>query len=140
MLKLDQLESVYSEEEGEIQIDRLVHYLQVNWRRHTEEAEFRNFINLAKGLARDHNLHYWLCNMQQLHYMLLVDQNWLVNEVFPVFAEGPKLRFAYVINQTGLEAMSAFRIHQLVQQDTSLSQRMEIDVFQQVSHAQSWLA
>ncbi len=121
-------------------MDQSKSYLQVDWKRHSQEAEFRNFINLAKALALDHDLHYWLCNMQQMHYLIIADQNWLVNEIFPVFEQGPKLRFAYVINQMGLEAMSAFRIHQLVKENSSLRERMEIDIFQEVSQAKSWLA
>jgi len=133
------LTSIHSNEYAQVQVDEENKFIQVTWLKQPPSEVFRQVQTKALQHALEQELTIWLCDMQGMAYLEMADQNWLVRDIFPSF--DPRLHhlFAYVINTAGLELMSSLRIHDLVQNNPQLHQRLQVEIFLQKELAQQWL-
>ncbi|MDQ3290231.1 MAG: hypothetical protein M3Q05_02960 [Bacteroidota bacterium] len=86
-----------------------------------------------------HKLNKWLCNMQEIEFLEISDQNWLVQEVFASLSPTFKHEFAYVISPVVLEVMTTYHIHDVVNSNPDIQNKLLIEIFFDVDAAQQWL-
>jgi len=114
-------------------------YIQVTWLKQPSSKDFRETHKNALDFALNNNLLLWLCDMREMVYLEIADQNWLVREIFYSFDPAYNHGFAYVVSTAGLESMTSFRIHDLVTNDPDLHKQLKIEIFFQKQIAQQWL-
>jgi len=133
------LTSIDSNEYAQVHANEQKRFIQVTWLQQSPSEVFRQVQTKALAHALEHELTTWLCDMQEMAYLEMADQNWLVREIFTSFDPKHQHVFAYVINSAGFELMSSFRIHDLVKHHPELHQRLRVDIFLSKDLAQQWL-
>jgi len=124
-----ELVQIYSNEDAQIKVDNLHCYLQINWLQHPTSTSFRQTLNSALNYALAHQVSCWLCDMREIVYLEVTDQNWLVREVFPAFDPMGHHLFANVVGTKGQEVFCSYHIHELVAERDSLNEKIEIEIF-----------
>ena len=133
------LKLVFTHDSATIEADHALNYIQLIWLKHPTSEEFREVITIAHKYASENTLTKWLCNMQEIHSLDNADQQWLVREIFTAFDPNHKHDYAYVISAMVSEVLATYHIHDLVQADPVLRDRITIEIFLQIENAQQWL-
>jgi len=134
-----ELTQIYSNAIARVEADIKQKYIQVTWLKHPKSEEFRDVHTNALSYAYENHLTAWLCDMRQVSYLEVGDQNWLVREIFSGFNPDMTHEFAFVVSHLGLELMSSFRVHDLVRNDQELQKLIKTDIFLDIKSAQMWL-
>ena len=129
----------YSDKNVLIEIDELNNFLQITWLQHPSSESFRHIMTLAAQYALKKQLTLWLCDMRKLWYLLLIDQNWLVQEVYAGLQRNQHYKIAYVVSNEDLELFSSFRIQNLVEADFHLRKILQIEIYFEKHQALEWL-
>lgn len=130
---------IYQDDISLIKVDNKAKYLEACWHKQPASANFRQTKALALDYALKHNLTLWLCDMRQIIYLNMEDQNWLVREIFAAFNTHTKHEIAYVINTTTLELATTFLIHELVKNYPELQSTVKVEIFFEIEIARQWL-
>ncbi|WP_026462784.1 hypothetical protein [Adhaeribacter aquaticus] len=130
---------IFSNEDAKIETNMDLEFIQVVWLKHPKSESFKEIILKAHSFANQYGLTNWLCDMRQLLFLDIADQNWLVNEIFTSFNPAQQHELAYVISELGLELMTTIRIHNLVKVNTELSKYLKVEIFFEPEIALKWL-
>ncbi|QMU28034.1 hypothetical protein [Adhaeribacter radiodurans] len=129
---------VYSSEFIKIEADREQDYLLATWLQQPTSATFREQLQWVTDYALANHINKALFDIRERAYLEVVDQNWLMREIMPLFKEN-NLRFAYLISKTTLAAMDIFRIQAAVEANMPGKNQMELNTFLNKDEAINWL-
>jgi len=115
-------------------------YIQVTWLTQPKSEGFRETHQNALQYALQHDLTMWLCDMREMLYLEIADQNWLVRQIFSSFDPNYSHGVAFVVSTAGLELMTSLRIHEMVKEDPELQKLVKVEIFFQKQMAQQWLS
>ena len=114
-------------------------YIQITWLAQPKSEDFRETKKGALDFVLKHDLTRWLCDMREMVYLEIADQNWLVREIFSSLNPKHTHVLAYLVSTAGLESMTSFRIHELVTNDPKLDKQLSVEIFFQKQMALQWL-
>lgn len=133
------LQTIFASKIVRIKVDVAGSYIEIRWLNHPESEVFRSVITRAYQYAHEHQLTKWFCNMEQAEYLELVDQHWLVQEIFTAFNPQLQHDYAYLIRPLVLEVLTTYHIRELVEMEQSIKARINIAVFTDIEQAHHWL-
>jgi len=141
MLKAKRMElvEIYSNKDAQIKVNNPQCYLQITWLQHPTSTSFRQTLLFASNYALANQVCSWMCDMREIIYLEVTDQNWLVREIFPAFDPMSHHLYAYVVGTTGQEVFCSYHIHTLVAEKENLNRKIKIEIFFEKSIAQQWL-
>lgn len=134
------MDQILQNEYATVAIDKESRLVEVKWLQHCENSTFREILTKVLHQANADAVIRWLCDMRELKYVLVADQNWLVKELLPSLNPSLSHRFSYVVSRTNLELMSSLQIQDMVREDPRLSDRFELEVFLNKEEATDWLS
>ncbi|MDQ4139438.1 MAG: hypothetical protein M3142_02825 [Bacteroidota bacterium] len=133
------LSSIYNDDIASVEVNTGAGFIQIIWFKHPNSEDFRKIITTAHTYAGDHKLTKWLCNMQEVLFLEISDQDWLVHEVFASLNANYKYEFAYVISPIVLEVMTIYHIQDMVNSIPAIKNKLLVEIFFEVDEAQQWL-
>ncbi len=71
-------------------------------------------------------------------YLEIGDQNWVMQEIIPLF-KGDDLRLAYLVNPITLSAMDVYRVQDAITNHAKLKNCIQVETFLTKPEAQAWL-
>jgi len=131
-----ELVEIYSNKDAQIKVNNPQCYLQITWLQHPTSTSFRQTLLFASNYALANQVCSWMCDMREIIYLELMDQNWLVREIFPAFDPLSHHLYAYVVGTKGQEVFCSYHIHTLVAERENLNEKIEIEIFFEKSIAQ----
>ena len=127
---------IYANEDVQIKVNNLQCYLQINWLQHPTSTSFRQTLNYALNYALAHQVSCWLCDMREIVYLELTDQNWLVRNLFPAFDPMSHHVYAFLVDTKGEELCCSYHIQELVAESKDLNEKIKIEIFFEKNLAQ----
>jgi len=134
-----ELTSILLNEYASVETNLENKYIQVTWLTQPKSEAFRETHKKALQNALQHELIVWLCDMREMLYLEVADQNWLVREIFTSFDPSFNHGVAFVVSTAGLELMTSLRILEMVKNSPELHKQLKVEIFFQKSIAQQWL-
>jgi len=112
--------------------EKLVH---LRWKGFANSEEFREGLNFALGLVREHNIQNWLGNLKLMQMIQVADEEWTTNTWYPKIVETELRKMAIVTSLDFLNNASVKRIVNASADDTTFETRYFVDV----ADAYAWL-
>jgi len=137
--KMMKLTQIYNNKDAQIWVNNPYCYLQINWLQHPTSTSFRQTLIFALNYALAYQVSCWMCDMREIIYLELTDQNWLVREVFPAFDPMSHHVYAFLVGTKGEELCCSYHINELVEERKDLNEKINIEIFFEKNLAQQWL-
>jgi len=135
---MEQLQQVYATDYINIEIDREKSYIEITWlKQHTSDV-FRQELKSVAVFATHENFTRVLYDARQRHYLEIGDQNWVMQEIIPLF-KGDNLRLAYLVNPITLTAMDVYRVQDAITNHAKLKNCIQVETFLTKTEAKAWL-
>ncbi len=133
-----QLEKVYATDYINIDIDKEKSYIEITWlQQHTSDV-FRQELKSVTNLVVHEKITRGLYDARERFYVEIGDQNWVRQEIIPLF-NGDNLRLAYLVNPITLTAMDVYRVQDAITNHAKLKNRIQVETFLTKAEAQAWL-
>lgn len=114
-------------------------FLQLTWHQQPTAQLFREtYLTLLQNTL-DQNLTYWICDMRNMYFLEVGEQNWLVQDIFGALNKALTYKLAYVVSSEGLELMTSYRIIEMVKSNPALEATIKIETFFELPSAKRWL-
>lgn len=137
-LLMNQFELIYQNQFLSRKVSQEYNFLRVTWLKQPLSEEFRQEVNALCDTILANNFKKVLCDVRKRDYLVVSDQNWLADYIFPTLST--KLdRLAYLISPVGLQVMDTFRIQDLLSENQNLERPFEVEVFLDKEAAVRWL-
>lgn len=133
------LQLVYANSLVRVEESKTLKYIQITWLQQPNSKKLRKEIQLFTDYLIYNNYNRALSDVRNRIYMEMADQNWLNQEILPLYEKTGKFRFAYVISPANLEMMDIYRIHEFVQQEPEMYQQLALEIFLDLQEAREWL-
>jgi hypothetical protein len=133
-----QLEKVYATDYINIEIDKEKSYIEITWlQQHTSDV-YRQVLKSVTSLVANEKITRGLYDARERFYVEIGDQNWVMQEIIPLF-NGDNLRLAYLVNPITLAAMDVYRVQDAITNHAKLKNCIQVETFLNKAEAQAWL-
>ena len=129
---------VYASEFITIKVNQGMRYVETTWLQQPSSQEFREQLRRVIDFALANNSNKALFDIRQRAYLEIADQNWLMRDIVPLFAQH-NIRFAYVISETTLAALDVFRIQSILETNPADNRIFKMKTFLSKAEALTWL-
>lgn len=133
------LEQVYSNENGIIFCDQDKNLIEIRMQKHCSGHSLRQVFLEALRIATASQLRAWLFDMRKVSYMEMADQNWMIDEYYPLFDKQHQHRLSVLVSEPYLELLSSIRVRNRLQLEPEISNIIDVRIFLGEDDAQSWL-
>lgn len=113
--------------------------MEVTWLRHCSGAAFRNVLSQALHCATAHQLTAWLCDIRQLYYIEIKDQNWMLRYLFPAFDRQQQHQVALVLRLSNFEMTANVQPENDAAFEREFSNFIRMNYFTDKEDAEEWL-
>ncbi|GEO07318.1 hypothetical protein AAE02nite_49820 [Adhaeribacter aerolatus] len=141
---MTRLKLIYHSDLTTIEVNKKSRYLQTTWLQHPPSREaFQSETRLSANYILAYQADKVLFDVRKRLYLdnadQLADQNWLEQEIAPLFQDKGQLRFAYLVTPDSYQTMYANQVHGLILERSEFFKHVEVGVFLDVKEAQDWL-
>jgi hypothetical protein len=112
--------------------ERLIH---LQWKGYTTSDQFREGLNVALDLVREHRIENWLGNLKLMQVILSSDEEWTNTEWYPQIAQTALKRMAIVTSLDFFNNSTVKRIVEKAEPTINFETRYFVDV----KDAHDWL-
>ncbi|MBB6613137.1 hypothetical protein H7F15_19010 [Pontibacter sp. Tf4] len=117
-----------------IDYDQSDQIIEVKWLQQPPSSEFRRCIRLILDFALARNIFRFLFDVHKRNYLPLQDQNWLLQDIVPLF-RNRKVRLAYIVGIKNIEMMDIFHLKDTVARYNTF----QVELFFTKPEARQWL-
>ena len=132
------LETTYQNEFIKVEANFEYNYIKITWLKHPNSEIFRKETLNFSQFALKYNLNNILFDVRERTSLKEIDQNWLVNQIFPLF-KNTSIRFAYLISLEDFDIMDTYQIHDHILTNPKYDKIATGMIFLNEEEAQNWL-
>ena len=134
-----ELQTIYANDMVRAEENKALNYIQLTWLQQPTSKRLRKEIQLFANYLIHNNHDKALTDVRNRLYIKMTDQNWLNQEILPMYEKVGAFKFAYLISPANLEMMDIYRIYEFIQQNPELYQQLKLEIFLDLQEAREWL-